>query len=325
MAYIKDTPNTRTAGEWLAQDLDPDDMVPAGGILDISQFLAQDAVSVVVGSGASQNATSVTITALVDPLPLPIATYTVPARVLIPSGTVLYFGGQKVAQLTADAVAGDTTLTVAALPTALVTGDTATYAGSGKYPKAVASGILIGRTYAERDNNTPFGAAALTDDEIYFVAFDKQDLVKDATVDLVKMSKGLSVYENRLPQYSSFNTAINEVQTVTVSGSLSGGVVILGDGKGKTTSIAYNANLAAVQAGYDALYGSSKVVVAGTLASHTVTFSGTGFAGVGQTLITVDGSNATGFTGATVARTTQGGKPWLEFIRAKCNSITGYN
>ena len=83
-----------------------------GDVLDFGEL---DPVIVTVGAaGALATATSIPVAALSGP---------------IPSGTVLDFGTNKFARLTADAVATDTALTVAALPTALVSTNTATYKG----------------------------------------------------------------------------------------------------------------------------------------------------------------------------------------------------
>jgi hypothetical protein len=109
-------------------------------------------------------ATSVPVAALTPNSILANTTLIAAGNVLIPAGTVLYFGGAKVATLTADAKIGDTALTVAALPTALVSGDTATYsATAGRRP----SGTFVGRTYAERRRSPRYGPAATTDDEIF--------------------------------------------------------------------------------------------------------------------------------------------------------------
>jgi hypothetical protein len=63
----------------------------------------------------------------------------------IPTGTTLDFGGAKFARLTAPAAVGAVTLTVAALPTALVSGDTATYPGTkGLGNKTLPAGIAVG-------------------------------------------------------------------------------------------------------------------------------------------------------------------------------------
>jgi hypothetical protein len=70
------------------------------------------AFNVVVGAaGALANATTVPVDALEGPLK---------------KGTVLYFGAKKFAVLNADAEEGDTSITVLAIPTALVDNDKAT-------------------------------------------------------------------------------------------------------------------------------------------------------------------------------------------------------
>lgn len=157
--------------------------------MDPAQFHGQDAVSVVVGAaGALAAATSVPVAALSGP---------------IPSGTVLDFGTGKFAVLTAAAAAGATSLTVRAIPTALVSGDTALYEGTQL--NTVVSGTFIGRTIAERDANTGFGPAADADDEFFFVAFDVTDVSNNPDVELYR--QGGVVYENFLPVFSALSSA----------------------------------------------------------------------------------------------------------------------
>jgi hypothetical protein len=115
---------------------------------------------------------------------------------------MLDFGGAKLAVLTADAAAGATSLTVRALPTALVSGDTASYNPDAPLV-TVASGTVVGRTIAERDANTGFGPAADTDDEIYIVVYDVTDVASNPDVDLYR--HGGVVKENYLPGWSGFS------------------------------------------------------------------------------------------------------------------------
>lgn len=75
-----------------------------------------DAVVVNVTAAALAAATSIAVAALSGS---------------IPSGTVLDFGGDEFARLTADAPVGATTLAVAPLPQALEGGETARYVGPG--------------------------------------------------------------------------------------------------------------------------------------------------------------------------------------------------
>jgi hypothetical protein len=190
---------------WAGDFLEPDNLLPGGARLDPTLFNATDAAVVVVGvAGAAQNATAVPVAALANP---------------IPAGTVLWFSGAKYAHLTAAAAAGATSLTVSALPTALVSTDTATYPGIGK--KSLDSGVVLGRTFAERDAGTPFGPVADTDDEIYIVAFAIDDITRNADVDFVRPGN-MIIKENLLPGTIS----------VTVLGKLRGLYTCV---RGKTT------------------------------------------------------------------------------------------
>jgi hypothetical protein len=119
----------------------------------------------------------------------------------IPSGTLLDFGTNKFARLTAAAAAGAVSLTVAALPTALVDNDTAIYPGVGI--KNVPSGTLIGRTIAERDASDGFGPWTTGDDEVYLTAQDVTDFDKVADVELYRPLR--IVKENFLPGFASYS------------------------------------------------------------------------------------------------------------------------
>lgn len=176
---------TLSAPVWAGEALGPGQLIPGGAKVDAAQFLATDAVVVTMGANASIGATSLTVAALTGP---------------IPSGTVLDFGTNKFARLTAAAAAGATTLAVAAIPTALTNAtDSATYPGVGR--KSIPSGTPIGRTIAERDANTPYGPAINTDDEIYLVAFDIYDATQINDVELVR--NNVVVKENFLPNWTN--------------------------------------------------------------------------------------------------------------------------
>jgi hypothetical protein len=94
----------------------------------------------------------------------------------------------------------------------------------------------------------------------------------------------------------------NDVQTVTVAGTLSAGSFRIQavDSSGvlqTTDAIAYNANAATVQTAVNAVLGANAVGVAGTsISSMTFTFSGTGYAGIRQPLIVVGPTLPTGAT-----------------------------
>jgi hypothetical protein len=198
MAGTQFSGNQRTSPVWAGDFGGREHILPWPAKVDASQFTDAAGVVVTVGANAAQNATSVTVTALAFP-GLSNTTVISSGSVLIPAGTTLYFGGAKVATLTANAKVGDTTLTVAALPTALVSGDTATY--SPHNTLFIPSGTAVGRTWTERNAGTPFGPAAAADDEIFFTMFD---VVDARTVNDIELYRpGSMVKENYLPGYGT--------------------------------------------------------------------------------------------------------------------------
>ncbi len=186
-------------------------IVRGGGMIDLTEFLWTDGTTVTVAAaGAAVDATSIPLKA---PLPLK----------KIPNGTVIDFGDKKFARLTAEAAAGATTLTVAALPTALVEDDSATYKGvSGRY--LIPGGTLLGRTYAEQESGTPFGPADLTNDEEFYLSIydvladqDSKDDMTRGIVDL--LVRDTQIAANRLPGWATaseeYKTKIRELyQTI---------------------------------------------------------------------------------------------------------------
>lgn len=101
----------------------------------------------------------------------------------------------------------------------------------------------------------------------------------------------------------------NEVQTVDVSGSPTGGTYTLSFAEQETSDLAYNASAATVQAALEALpnIGSGNVSVSGSGGSFTVTFEGD-LAGENVPTLVGDGSGLTGGTDPSieVAVTTEG-------------------
>ena len=181
---------TKSAPVWTNDFLGPEHLIQGGKAL-ASAFNAPDAVVVDVGpAGAAIGATSIPVSpALSGP---------------IPSGTVLDFGTNKCARLTAAAVAGATSITVAAIPTALVDADKATYPGIKA--KSLPSGTVVGRTIAERDAGTPYGPADAADDETYIVAFDVSDLNRVNDIELVRHNTVIK--ENFLPGWSALAAGV---------------------------------------------------------------------------------------------------------------------
>ncbi len=202
MAQVTINANQITSPVWAGDFLNREHLVPGGARLDAAQFPATDAVIVTVGAAG----------ALVDDTAVPVAALAGP----IPSGTVLDFGDKKLAVLTAAAAAGATILTVRAIPTALVSGDVATYAGVGRV--VVQSGTAVGRTFAERAAGTDFGPAVDTDDEVFLVAFEVPDANRNPEIELYR--HGGIVKENFLPDYADMDadllTILRDVYTTTV-------------------------------------------------------------------------------------------------------------
>lgn len=191
MARIVDQTNQLTAAAWAGDFLNREHMIPGGAKLVAASFVDTDAVVATVGvAGAAGAATSIPVAALTGP---------------IPNGTLLSFGTNKFARLTAAAATGATTLTVAALPTALVSGDAATYAGVG-VTVTVPSGTVVGRTLAERDAGTGFGPAAAADDEVYITCFDVYDASMNGDIELYRPNS--IVKENFLPGFATLAAGV---------------------------------------------------------------------------------------------------------------------
>jgi hypothetical protein len=196
--------NTRNPPRWLADfgSRSPGPLLPWPAKIDASQFTDMSGVPVVVTAIAAIGATTVAVAAL-TPGDFPNTNVLTGGSILIPAGTVLDFGGGKFARLTVSAKYGDTALTVSALPTALAVNDTARYNSLGPQSKFIRSGILVGRTLAERDAGTPYGApdVATPDDELFLIAFDVPNTYLDNDIVLVKQQS--NVKENYLPNYDT--------------------------------------------------------------------------------------------------------------------------
>jgi hypothetical protein len=183
-------PASMPPAAWIGDYLDREHLIAGGARLDPAQFTDSEAVAATLTANAAQGATSLTVAALAGP---------------IPSGTLLDFGGAKFARTSADAAKAATTIAVAATPTAMVTGDKATYSPRGAL-KNVPSGTLLGRTYTERDANAGFGPAADTDDEVFLLAFDVTDAATDPDCTLYR--PGSIVKENFLATFAGLSTAL---------------------------------------------------------------------------------------------------------------------
>lgn len=247
----------------------------------------------------------------------------------IPAGEVLKFdnaGTPVFAELTATAKAGTSTLTVTALAAAIAANSVA-YFHQYKGRKTVASGTAIGRATA---GTGTFGPASADHEEIYFLYSDVDNLLEFPHGEAYR--PGSLVKYNFLPEYQetvsvggtgytvyavyngSPTTAaeLSALQTIAIAGTLTSGTFMLegvdSAGLTKRAPVAYNANLAAIQAALDIIYGASGVVAAGTVASFTVAFTGTAYRFKEQAEIKVDSSSLAGVTSTTVTRTRKGAK-----------------
>lgn len=192
MARVSFSSSQILSANFLAEELTADILVPGGARIIASEFFAPDAVRVVVAvGGAAINATVIPIDALSGSIPV---------------GAILDFTGtKKFAVLTAAAVAGATSLTVEALPTALVATDLAVY--SGRVDKPIQSGILVGRSFSDRASRLPFGVADVaTDEDIYLIAIGAADANINPEVVLLRYQS--LIYEDKLPGWAAMASPI---------------------------------------------------------------------------------------------------------------------
>lgn len=218
MPKVLHTGYERSAPLWMGTPQhQPKVLLPGGGFVDPAAFAFEDAVLVTVGSGgAASDATTVPVS-----FSHPTPGMSLKDDVMLPVGTVLDFGGDKYATLTAAADPNaDNSVTVRALVTALVENDAATYAGGELNRKFIQDGLLVGRTYAERGAGTGYGPADVASDEqIFLLAAGITDALEEAYCELYM--HGNVVYENQLPGWSNLTVAeqakIRELYTCTLA------------------------------------------------------------------------------------------------------------
>lgn len=180
---------------WLGEQYSPDRLIPGGGQVTASLFPALDAVRVVSPAGAAASAVSIPVSAVLlnaDGSPLAMG------QIAIPTGSLVDFGGTKIAVTTAPVLRGATAIAVRALPTAIAANDIGNYFGIGK--RTVPSGTLIGRTLAERDAGLRFEPWTAGDEEV-FLAFWDADLGMSEEVALLRPNT--IVKENYIPGFTA--------------------------------------------------------------------------------------------------------------------------
>lgn len=188
------TPILGKTAPWAGGGYGEHDVLPGGDMLNAAAFPTKGSVGVVVSGSAAQGATSVPVSALSDS---------------IPSGATLDFGGAKFARLTSGAAAGATTLTVAALPTALAANDAATYQVGGA-KRFVENGTLLGRTIGERNDGEGYGPYESGDTDVYLLLYDVADA--DGKPECALYRHGSIVYEGQLPASSKTSAALTVIR-----------------------------------------------------------------------------------------------------------------
>lgn len=177
---------------WAGECLDAEDLMPGGAKIDPAQFTIYAAdVVVTLTAQANIGDRSLTVAALSG---------------AIPAGATLNFGIPGLfAVVDAAVAAAAVAIPVVAIVRVIPSGSSATFKGNPK--KTVPSGTVLGRTLAERDAQTPFGAALNTDAEIFLLAFDVSDADALDDIELVKPYTGFVVKENFLPLYDTLRPA----------------------------------------------------------------------------------------------------------------------
>lgn len=226
---------------------------------------------------------------------------------------------------------GDSSVTSAGGGIKLLPGETWEYIGRGKLWAVAASGtpnvgITIETTMANpvsklvqatvTATDAP-GMVALRNNRRFRVTVQNLHVsesvrVGDATISNgsggVVVGPGKTAVFHGIDAVWAVCDGTNEVQTVTVDGSPTGGTFDL-TYAGETATVAYNVSAAALKSALEGLstIGSGNVDVSKASNVYTVTFKG-GLANTNVALMTADGANLTGGTSpdVTVANGTQG-------------------
>ena len=172
----------------MAEPIMPDKLIPGGAKVLAASFPRKDRVIVTLAAGAivaGAGRTLLTATALTGD---------------ITAGTIIDFGAGKFATLTVVAIAGASSILGVTLAVGTAGGEVGTYPGTGDI--RIESGILLGRTFAERDAGAMFGPYATADDEVYVLAFQVNNADLDAEAALVRPQ--VLIRENWLPGWAAY-------------------------------------------------------------------------------------------------------------------------
>jgi hypothetical protein len=168
-------------------------------------FARTDVAAVTTQVGALTGGTQTAAVATAVPGAAGAATLAVAAvSAAIPAGSLLRFASGQYARTTADVAAGAVNIPVERISETLGIGDTAYYNPTSR--RQVPGGTLIGRTYAERDNGTPWGPWSSTDDEAYLTYETVDDATKNGDVTLYRPTS--LVKENYLPGWANLSAPV---------------------------------------------------------------------------------------------------------------------
>jgi len=131
---------------------------------------------------------------------------TAPLQHSIPAGFILDFGAGEFCNLVNGATKGTSAITGVTVAADLEGGESATFRGVSPR-KPIAAGLLVGRTFTERDAGTGYGVASVAagsvDDEIFLTAFGVMDANINADVTLLRHQT--LIYEDKLPNWASLS------------------------------------------------------------------------------------------------------------------------
>ncbi|NMG11135.1 hypothetical protein [Brasilonema sp. UFV-L1] len=192
MAEIRFNPTIVTQdAAWVGESLNYNTLMPHGALINPIGIEAIDKATLEVKTAIAANDKKIELKNKIN------------NGAGIPSGMTLTFGATSV--ITSRWASSDaTTLEIFPSPGVIAADTSYNYPGYGARP--LYSGWAVGRTFAERDAGTPFTLAADTDDEIYLIAFDVPDALRNQEIVLVRHQT--RVKENRLPKFSTYSSGL---------------------------------------------------------------------------------------------------------------------
>ncbi len=182
---------------WMAEPLGHNTLIPGGARVDTSTFSGLVLQTATVDGAHAAGVTSIAIDPAFDGEKMLAGTFMEFAAV---PGTFV--------RLSDTVVNGDVALPVFDTPAALADNDVLNHVLD---PKIIQAGSIVGRTFAQRDANTPFHLALDTDEEFYIVAFGVVSQFGDALeaeMDVTLVRHASLIKENLLPTFATESATI---------------------------------------------------------------------------------------------------------------------